>query len=150
MLGTDWLGNSSAERALWVLVGINWRTAASWAALMGAQPGEVIIPLYLALIRPHLEYCIPYQHKQDTESWTEFSRGPPRWSGLRALALWAEAEGAGLVQPGERTALGVANSSPHTPVMRLSGRRSQTLHSGTWQEKEKVRDKLKWEVQIWT
>lgn len=42
---------------------------------------------------------------------SEFSEGPPGWSGLGALAVQGEAEGTGLVQPGEEMTLEQHNSS---------------------------------------
>ena len=105
MLGTDWLGTSSAGRALWVLVGISWmnqpcamaaRNTSSILACINVSTARGSDYPSLALIWLHLEHCIPHQHQQDPDNQTEFSRGPPRWSGLRALALWVEAIGAGL------------------------------------------------------
>ncbi|KAK4811191.1 hypothetical protein QYF61_019822 [Mycteria americana] len=83
-LGEEWLGSSPAERHLGVLVdsrlnrsqqcvlavkranrilGCIKHSITSWSK-------EVIIPLYLALVQPHLEYCVQFwapQFKKDVK-----------------------------------------------------------------------------------
>ena len=42
---------------------------------------EVIVSLYLAIVRPHLEYCVKargLQHKKDMELWSGSRGGPLR------------------------------------------------------------------------
>lgn len=46
---------------------------------------------------------------------SEFSRGPPRWWGIWAFALWGEAEGCGDVQPRAGTASGGLSGPPRYP-----------------------------------
>ena len=71
-LGDDWMERSSAERGLRVLV--DNRLAMSYQCALVAKKAsvilecikksmasrlkEVILPLYSALVRPHLEYCV--------------------------------------------------------------------------------------------
>ena len=68
----------------------------------------VIIPFYSTLIRPQLDAVSSFQppNRKTSINWSRFGRGPPRLSGAGALALCGDAEGAGLVQPGEEMACG--------------------------------------------
>ncbi|CAM4624675.1 unnamed protein product, partial [Caretta caretta] len=83
-LGTEWLGSSSAEKDLWIMVDkkldmshqcalIATKTNSILGCISGSIASrlrDVIIPLYSALVRPHLEYCVQFwvpHYKKDVE-----------------------------------------------------------------------------------
>lgn len=92
--GDKWLESSSAERDLWMLVNsrLNKSLRCALAAkrancILGctkrstaSKPREVIIPLCLALVWPHLGYCVQFWAPQ----YSPIRRG---WERLRCL-VW--------------------------------------------------------------
>ena len=98
-LKADLLEKSSAEKDLGILVGNRLAMSQQYALVakvvngilgcinksMASSTREVIIPLYSALVRPHLEYCVQFWAPQSRELLERVQRWAAKMTGSISL-----------------------------------------------------------------